>query len=346
LKGKNSSQEVSFLIHISLLQAPIEDSILKFRWIQFILAQTGFLGYKGLLGTYDKRSEMFWLQRYAFHLTYFLCFLGIFAGCWPSGAERTSFSHNRSLEWHYAQIHFRCFALTDALDDTVGTDGLRCQRQQGEIVYSVVEPESARFRETQISIFGILSTLIGASAISDPSIFRVLILADANVAFPEEPYRLLKDGDFKLFPGSGGMVAFQGAIFLTVTVWEGEWNKVLDRIDNCLKFELKQTMVAKEIEEWMFDDDFARSRLYFTILQTLRIFGECVRSVSADLRALDSLFFSDLMTIRDPSPSHDEILAFSSNWKYVTEHQKTAEDRLLRRLLDKTEEVKSLRDGV
>jgi hypothetical protein len=33
----------------------------------------------------------------------------------------------------------------------------------------------------------------------------------------------------------------------------------------------------------MFDDDFERSKLYFTILQILRIFGEYIRTMSADL---------------------------------------------------------------
>jgi hypothetical protein len=38
-----------------------------------------------------------------------------------------------------------------------------------------------------------------------------------------------------------------------------------------------------------FDLDFERSRVYFTILQVLRIFNECIQTVSRDLRALDSL---------------------------------------------------------
>jgi hypothetical protein len=95
----------------------------------------------------------------------------------------------------------------------------------------------------------------------------------------------------------------------------------------------------------MFDLDFERSRLYFTILQTLRIFAECIRTVSMDLRALDSLF--SMNALNGPRyPTHDELRDFGSNWNYITKHQNDAEERLLRRLDDKTAEVTSLRDGV
>jgi hypothetical protein len=42
----------------------------------------------------------------------------------------------------------------------------------------------------------------------------------------------------------------------------------------------------------------------------------------------------------------DELRIIRSNWESVLKVQKSAEKRLLDRLLDKTEEVKSLRDGV
>jgi len=42
----------------------------------------------------------------------------------------------------------------------------------------------------------------------------------------------------------------------------------------------------------------------------------------------------------------DELHIMRSNWELVFVAQKAAEKRLLDRLSDKTEEVKSLRDGV
>jgi hypothetical protein len=96
----------------------------------------------------------------------------------------------------------------------------------------------------------------------------------------------------------------------------------------------------------MFDLDFERSRLYFTILQILRIFGECIRTVSMDIRALDIMFSASAISANWGDPTPDELHDFEWNWKYITKHQNDAEERLLRRLTDKTAEVTSLRDGV
>jgi hypothetical protein len=156
----------------------------------------------------------------------------------------------------------------------------------------------------------------------------------------------LEGSKLKQHPGFGGILAFQSAIVLAVEVWETEWNKVLDGIDGCLSVQLDQTLNSKQITKWMFDLDFRRSRLYFTVLQILRIFGESIRTASADLKTLDSLFSTRELYRSGWPPSDDELLAFSSNWESITEQQKKAEETLLRRILDKTEEVKSLRDGV
>ena len=171
-----------------------------------------------------------------------------------------------------------------------------------------------------------------------------MILADAYENFPFD-LRGLTESELKYYPGFGGAFAFQGAIILATNIWETEWNNAFDKIDDSLRVELDQTMDPKQIAKWMFDPDFQRTRLYITILQILRIFGECIRTVSADIRALDSLFLKKL-TPGMPQWRSDKILALNSNWNFIIKQQKNAEERLLRRLLDKTEEVKSLQDGV
>jgi hypothetical protein len=235
----------------------------------------------------------------------------------------------------------------DTPKKTLGSDGLKCQRQQGEIKFPGLRISLFRFEERRISIFRILSSTSTDSGLSgreiSPSVYRVLILAEADVDFFAKD---LKNSGLKWRDGCGGPIAFQGAIFPTLRIWEREWSKVLDQIDVWLSVKLNQTMDSEQITEWMFDVDFERSRLYFTVLQILRIFGECIRTVSADLKALDNLFLTRMMFSFTWLPSDDERLDLSSNWKSITKHQKDAEERLLRRLLDKTEEVKSLRDGV
>ncbi|PMD38648.1 hypothetical protein L207DRAFT_42244 [Hyaloscypha variabilis F] len=276
---------------LCLLQTPIRDSILEFKWLEFILAQAGFLDYESPSSGIFSR-----LPRYAPHLASVLFFLGMFAGHWSSGAERALFSSRveilSGLAWNYAQLHFRYFVLGNEPNNTIGSGGLLCVRQRGQITSSTLGIVPLRFDERRISIFGALTAFSAWDAAEFPrvpSLHRVLILAENDLDFPFGEMAL-KDYELKFWPGFGGSIAFQSGIFLTVKIWEKEWNKVLDKIDDCLRFQLNETMETKKIAKWMFDLDFERSRLYFTILQILRIFGECIRTVSMDLRALDNFF--------------------------------------------------------
>jgi hypothetical protein len=162
------------------------------------------------------------------------------------------------------------------------------------------------------------------------------MLADVCEDFPFDFRGLIIESELKYYAGFGGAFSFQGAIFFGTSIWETRWNNVLDKIDDSLRVELNKIIDSKQRAKLMFDLNFERSRLYFTILQVLRIFEECIQTGSADIRALDSLFLRH----------SDKILALDSNWNFITKQQKNAEERLLRRLSDKREEVKNLRDVV
>jgi hypothetical protein len=222
-----------------VLQIPIRESIVQFRWIEFILAQTGFLNYESSLNL-----EMQQLNE--IHIVAFLCFLGTFVGYWPSGAERASFSYmvgaersfadaiariglpnDEPFKPYYAQIHFRHFTLTKTLNKMIGSDGLRCYRQQGKIESLDLGKPPALFEERRISIFGILPNIAFSREPMHPSIYRVLMLADAYKDFPFD-FRGLVDRELKWYPGCGGVFAFQAAILIAMRTWETEWNNVLD----------------------------------------------------------------------------------------------------------------------
>jgi hypothetical protein len=103
----------------------------------------------------------------------------------------------------------------------------------------------------------------------------------------------------------------------------------------------------------MFDTSYARSRVYFKTLEILRIFGDIIRETGRDLQEMDPerlLQGSFLRAgwdaryfLRD-DPATDKALW--KNWRILSEFQKGAEERLMRRINEKTEEIKSLRDGV
>jgi len=106
---------------------PLENGILEFRWIEFILAQMC------LLTSSWKDSNYSWSA--LTHLSSIMYFLGIFAGQWPSRNERYDFSHkldfDRPFGRYYMQVHFRCFAPVTSLKASPDTEGLRNTSGQG-----------------------------------------------------------------------------------------------------------------------------------------------------------------------------------------------------------------------
>jgi hypothetical protein len=103
----------------------------------------------------------------------------------------------------------------------------------------------------------------------------------------------------------------------------------------------------------MFDSTFDRSRAYFKTLEMLRIFGDTVRETGRDLQEMDPERLLqgsfrragwDVRYFLREDPTKDTALW--ENWRVLAEFQEKAEKRLLRRITEKTEEIKSLRDGV
>ena len=107
----------------------------------------------------------------------------------------------------------------------------------------------------------------------------------------------------------------------------------------------------------MFDNNsFSRSELYFTTLQILRISSEWIRGGIEDLeslagasvwryRGLEAWGYG-VKRSRPESTTANVSRVLEQNWENVISHQKSLGKPLLDRIEKKTEEVKSLRDGV
>ncbi|KAI0096953.1 hypothetical protein GGR51DRAFT_542117 [Nemania sp. FL0031] len=319
---------------LCLMLNTVKDGILSFQSINAILALIGRWGHKDD----DTRSQDEKSTRSAIY------FLGIFAGQWPSRNERPTFTLiqdspsgqilDNPFNRHYLQLHFRCFKGIERPKAKLGAGGLQCDREQGRIGSYLLE-------ERRISLFGLLSStrfVYRHLARPPPAFYSVLILTDFHF-----------DPDWSWEPecqdGLEGTAAFHAAVFTSVSLWQMKWNEVLDDIDNILGVRLQHTADPKERRRWIFDNNFERSELYVTILQVLRIFNDYIRTVSDDLRLLDSLFLN-----KDNFPmynmSQDELRIMRANWNSVKKFQKETEQSLLGRVSRKTEEVQSLRDGL
>lgn len=106
----------------------------------------------------------------------------------------------------------------------------------------------------------------------------------------------------------------------------------------------------------MFDSSFARSRLYFTVLQALRIFSEWIQESERALQQLRDDFDKAVHSAtkhrnsrnewtydEDPPPFRKEIGAM---WDDILACHSSASKCLLGRIEKKNEEIKSFRDGV
>ncbi|KAI0869527.1 hypothetical protein GGS24DRAFT_149682 [Hypoxylon argillaceum] len=278
------------------------------------------------------------------HTVSLMYFLGIFAGQWSTRYERSQFSFlkerypsQKNFKRFYLQVHLRCFEGIESLQDNRGTGGLKCDRERGEITSNIDGVGILLFEERRISRFGLISRQC-LGDIGTPPFYSALILSDFDVDID-------KSWNYEWHAGLEGTIAFHTALFTSVGLWQTKWNDMLDKIDERINFRLEHTMQPEEIDKWMFDGDFKRSKLYVTILQILRIFGEYISTVSEDLQSLDTVFLKDDNFPMSKMQPH-EHRAMRSNWASVKEFQKQAEESLLGRISQKTEEVKSLRDGL
>lgn len=89
----------------------------------------------------------------------------------------------------------------------------------------------------------------------------------------------------------------------------------------------------------MFDSSFTRSKDYFVALQILRLVDEWVDEGVERLRELqDSDDFHSLVRFRK---QHDE-----ENWDQAIRNMEARAQQIKHRVATKSEEIKSLRDGV
>lgn len=104
-------------------------------------------------------------------------------------------------------------------------------------------------------------------------------------------------------------------------------------------------MSDTELDSLMFDDSFQLSRTYFAALQILRQTSSMVDDVSRSWSELRRRW-DDAVCEHSDMFSADDLSITAENWKTVTEILDAASQRVQASISRKTEEIKSLRDGV
>ncbi|KAK4445783.1 hypothetical protein QBC34DRAFT_412658 [Podospora aff. communis PSN243] len=225
-----------------------------------------------------------------------------------------------------------------------------CRRSFGSLV-SLDQAESY-FVEERKMIVGYLRTFND----SRPPTFSIAVLDDRWPSSGDtgERYINWEEQGFVVQGLNAGHHLLQCTLFAALHEWVDQWLQCLDWLDSVVKIELEDIMNHNESERLMFDSSFERSRIYFKTLQVLRIFSQTVKSTRRAVYSLAPERIPKVFSIRTGATrpfihpntiaTDDKILM--ANWKILWSYYLESEKQLLQQIAEKTEEIKSLRDGL
>ncbi|KAK0631578.1 hypothetical protein B0T14DRAFT_417618 [Immersiella caudata] len=136
----------------------------------------------------------------------------------------------------------------------------------------------------------------------------------------------------------------QSVLHVVYTDWFEEWSRSLDGLDEMVTTEFQDIVNYDKRDKFMFDSGFQRSRVYFETLQLLRIFTRTIRLTRQDLLSMAPDQMPPCMPPARVIPNEDEIMM--ANWKILWSSYTDLEEKLLKRIAEKKEEIQSLRDGL
>ncbi|KAF2496714.1 hypothetical protein BU16DRAFT_340064 [Lophium mytilinum] len=140
-----------------------------------------------------------------------------------------------------------------------------------------------------------------------------------------------------------GISIFQLKLYQVFESQHGTWTESIDEIDRVLQIRPTDILDDRKRNELMFDSSLKVSEQYFAILQILRIMREWICDALKDLERQKEIWQSD-RGYRLSRKLDESII--ESNWEVLVSLQQGFEKILLDRIDRKTEEVKSLRDGL
>ncbi|KAI1376339.1 hypothetical protein F4677DRAFT_88922 [Hypoxylon crocopeplum] len=192
------------------------------------------------------------------------------------------------------------------------------------------------------------SLSLTVAQLSDTLAYTLLAVVDTDDGFIRIPLpdkKLWKEHGIIPCGKAIGIAQFQVMICVIANQWGKDWVSTLDAIDGKIRIELDVIANEEWLNRLMFDSSFKLSRLYFTVLQLLRIMDEWVEQSVTDLKNLRD----EWLQKKHNHTSHlsaDELRSIEKNWDTAVSSMELRAKKLLYRINRKTEEVKSLRDGL
>ncbi|CAI6340025.1 unnamed protein product [Periconia digitata] len=277
-------------------------------------------------------------------------FLARHATIWPANTPRfwsAYWSGTTFLEYHM-QSFITGFENPHPGDNLKNNPfGIRCEREDaslsllGKKLFSVTERRYSH--SVTISPYG-----------SHYGNFAIVTLVDSDPERVDSLKYAEKKGvyDVEHCPRLSGLVVFQHQLCTSMDSWEDDWTRMLLQIDAVLTVKVNDILDPDSRERHMYDDEkLQQSALYFSLLQLLRIFSESIERNVSDLENLVGKSQTNLKEravwyYQRSDEINREIATITQNWDVVLYRHKKAADALLARILRKTDDIKSLQDGV
>ncbi|KAI1418563.1 hypothetical protein F5Y13DRAFT_2710 [Hypoxylon sp. FL1857] len=279
-----------------------------------------------------------------------LRFLSCYASRWPQ-FTRTSEVWLSSSCIH---LHFHLRVLSVGQQYLPSTHkyqakgGLRPARVSGKLV-SLSGMDDIGVIEERFSV------AVVASNTADMPSYTIIYLSDSGYR------RLFMESERLLdMPSRGrltGVAVYLRVLRSILPIWTGKWVKTLNEVDNLLGVKIDDLLDPKQDSgSMMFDSTFERSRLYFTVLQTLRIMSEWIQESERELQQLRKDFGISVQPNAarrgsispglDDAPSNTFIKEIDEAWEELMSIHTSTSKCLLDRIEKKEAEIKSFRDGL
>ncbi|KAI1372752.1 hypothetical protein F4677DRAFT_431417 [Hypoxylon crocopeplum] len=154
-----------------------------------------------------------------------------------------------------------------------------------------------------------------------------------------------------------GIATFQLALYRIMNEWAGYWSSFLSELDSTVQIKLENILNQEERKKLMLDDaELKKSDRYFGVLQLLRIMTHWVEQSKEGIEKLpkdwderhSGLYF-DIRGLHIPCDRRKielDASVISKNWEILVHRHKTLAEGLLKEIGRRTEDIKTLRDGL
>ncbi|KAI1104486.1 hypothetical protein F4804DRAFT_187801 [Jackrogersella minutella] len=276
-------------------------------------------------------------------------FVSCYASRWPRFMQTSEVW--LSSNWIHLHFHLRVLSAGKQYLPSVyqyqPKNGLRPARVSGKLS-SLSSTDDIGIIEERFSI------AVVASHTADMPSYTVIYLSDSGYR------RLFMESERPLdMPSRGrltGVAVYLRVVLSVLPIWKRKWIETLNEVDNLVEVKIDDLFDPKRDGAAMFDSTFERSRLYFTVLQTLRIFSEWIQESERELQQLKRDFdvniqsnlarHGSISSNRDDLPSSTFIKEIDLAWDELIDMHHSSSRSLLDRIEKKEAEIKSFRDGL